>query len=122
MSENQRFLINGLTPEIGSEFQVRTNAVRLFGANLAALYNIEVYVGSTDTGAWVPAFFNAQPLQISDSNNILVLIVAGQYRVTESNGDPPLPNAMVWYEESIETDHDARIMYVLQTPSPPAGP
>lgn len=122
MSSNNVFLINGLSPPSGgNEFQVRAGAVRLFAANLGILYNVEVYVGSVDDGAWVPAYLNSQQLQLSDTNNILVLIVAGQYRVVTNDGSLPTVDAMVWFEEEDETDHDLRVMYVLQTPSPPGG-
>ena len=123
MSENTAFLVNADFPALApsNEFQVRTNAVRVFGANLGVTYNVLVYVGDEQDGAWVDYYYNGVQITLSDHNNVLVLIVAGQYSVVTSDGSDPLPGAIVYYDESIATSHDAKLMYILQTPAPPGG-
>ena len=123
MSENAAFLVHADKPALApsNEFQVRTNAVRVFGANLGVPYNIEVRVGSSEENDWVPLYFGTRLLQLADTNNIVVLIVSGQYRVVTADFSDPLPGALVYYEESIETSHDARVQYVMQASPMPTG-
>ena len=118
MADNQIYLVNGTNPPDSNEFECRQGAIRLFAADLGLVYNLEVLVGTPYDGVWVPVWFNNTQIQMSDGNNVLVWIIAGQYRIVTSDGSDPLPNARIYYIESDTTDHDARVLYVLQTPSP----
>ncbi len=118
MADNQIYLVNGTNPPDSNEFECRQGAIRLFAADLGLVYNLEVLVGTPYDGVWVPVWFNNTQIQMSDGNNVLVWIIAGQYRIVTSDGSDPLPSARIYYIESDTTDHDARVLYVLQTPSP----
>ena len=127
MPSNQSFLINQHAIGISPEFQVRTTAVRLFGANLSIPYDIYVYVGDNVLGAWVPAFLNGTKLQITDTNNSVLIVTSGQYRVQTSDGSTPTANALIYMEYSSVTDHDQKVQYVVGTigavgPSGVTGP
>lgn len=118
MSENTAFLVNGTAGQYAGEFQASTNAVRLYGS-VSAAYNVQVWVGNEQIGSWTDLYLNGQQIQLTPTNPVIVLIVPGLYRVIASGATAS--SDIIYYEESIDTGHDDKIIYVMQTPGSAGG-
>ena len=108
----QVYLINSHLP-VSPEFQVSNSAVRLFAADLGVAYNIMVWVGDKNYGTWKRMYLNSVPMQITDTNNVVPILVTGKYKVVTADGSPPATNAQIYLESSDATGSDEHVQYTL---------